>query len=145
MLIVPKGNPAQVTELADLAKDFHPLVKDFLGVLNRRDRLGILPQIIDAFEAEDNRRRNRVEVTLTTAAAIDDALRDQITAMLRAYLQREPIVEHELRPEILGGFVARANDILIDGSVKTRLETLKKALLTRGEDEIQSRRDFISY
>ncbi|MFA5863695.1 MAG: ATP synthase F1 subunit delta [Phycisphaerae bacterium] len=130
--------------LQQFQNDFHPLSMNFLGVMNHRDRLGILPAVIQAFAQEDDRRNKRVKVKLWTAVPIDEHLRQDIMQTLQKYLQKEPIVDHQIRPEILGGFVARAGDLLIDGSVKTRLSTLQKNLLRRGEDEIQSGRDFIS-
>jgi F0F1-type ATP synthase delta subunit len=47
-------------------------------------------------------------------------------------------MSHQVRPEIIGGFVAKAGDFLIDGSVRTKIKELQKQLIMRGEDEIQS-------
>jgi len=131
--------------LGELGGGFHPVVMSFLGVMNRRGRLGLLPQVFTAFAAEDDRRSGRVKVKLTTAVSIDGHLTEEIMAALRKYLKKEPVIEHQLKPEILGGFIAQAGDLLIDGSIRTRLVMLNKSLLRRGEDEIQSGRDFIGY
>jgi F-type H+-transporting ATPase subunit delta len=105
--------------------------------MNRRNRLGLLPEVIRAFAEEDDRRKNRVQVALYTATPVDKNMMGEITDILRDYLLKEPMVHHQVRPEILGGFVAQAGDFLIDGSVKTKLSELQKQLIMRGEDEVQ--------
>ena len=129
--------------LDQVDENFHPLLVKFLSVMNRRNRLGILPEMMDAFRDEDDLRNQRIRVKLTTAVPIDPALTQEIRQWLQKYLGKEPILEPRVKPDILGGFIALADDVLIDGSIKTRLATLQKNLLRRGEDEIQSRRDFI--
>ncbi len=131
--------------LNELGADMHPVVRSFLSVMNRRGRLGILPQVIVAFAKEDDRRNKRINVKLSTAVSIDGHLMEDITAALRKFLRKEPIIEHRIKPEMLGGFIAQAGDLMIDGSIKTRLVMLNKSLLRRGEDEIQSGRDFIGH
>ncbi len=137
--------PAEDREklLRDLGQGSHPLVMNFLNTLNARGRLGILSEVIQAFSEEDDRRNNRVRVKVTTAVAVDGHLMDDLRKILRKYLNQEPIMEQRVDPEIIGGFIAHAGDLLIDGSVRTRIKALEAKLLTRGEDEIQSRRDFI--
>jgi F-type H+-transporting ATPase subunit delta len=131
--------------LGELGGAMHPVVRSFLSVMNRRRRLGLLPQVIAAFAKEDDRRNNRVNVKLSTAVTIDGHLMEEITATLRKYLKKEPIIEHQIKPNMVGGFIAQAGDLLIDGSIRTRLVMLNKSLLRRGEDEIQSGRDFIGH
>jgi F-type H+-transporting ATPase subunit delta len=131
--------------LGELGVGMHPVVLSFLSIMNRRGRLGMLPQVIVAFAKEDDRRCNRVNVKLSTAVSIDAHLMEEITAALRTYLKKEPIIEQQIKPELLGGFIAQAGDLLIDGSIRTRLVMLNKSLLRRGEDEIQSGRDFIGH
>jgi len=129
--------------LRELGQGSHPLVMNFLNTLNARGRLGILSEVIQAFSEEDDRRNNRVRVKVTTAVAVDGHLMDDLRKILRKYLNQEPIMEQRVDPEIIGGFIANAGDLLIDGSVRTRIKALEAKLLTRGEDDIQSRRDFI--
>ena len=123
--------------LETLNGSLEPVLQSFLGVMNRRNRLGLLPEVIRAFAEEDDRRKNRVQVALYTATPVDKNMMGEITDILRDYLLKEPMVHHQVRPEILGGFVAQAGDFLIDGSVKTKLSELQKQLIMRGEDEVQ--------
>jgi F-type H+-transporting ATPase subunit delta len=130
-------------KLSNGEEDF--VMRNFLGVLNKRNRLGVLPDIIKAFSDLDDVRSSRIRVKVTTPTGIDRHLQEEIEASLRNYLKKEPMVDYHINPEIIGGFVARAGDLLIDGSIRTQLGMLKKTLIRRGEDEIQSGRDFISH
>jgi F-type H+-transporting ATPase subunit delta len=115
-----------------------PVLHSFLSVMNRRNRLGLLPEVIGAYLSEDDVRKNRVNVKLYTASPVDKNMMDEIVDILRDYLLKEPVMSHQVRPEIIGGFVAKAGDFLIDGSVRTKIKELQKQLIMRGEDEIQS-------
>jgi F-type H+-transporting ATPase subunit delta len=131
--------------LQNVCGEFHPVIRSFFDILNRRNRLGLLPEVIRALLNEDDKRNHRMKVKLFTATSVDKQMMDQIVQILRAYLLAEPMITHQIQTDLIGGFVAQAGDFLIDGSIKSRLSSLQKQLLMRGEDEIQSRRDFIGY
>jgi F-type H+-transporting ATPase subunit delta len=123
--------------LKKLGGSLEPVLQSFLSVMNRRNRLGLLPEVIQAYSKEDFDRKNKIQVSLYTASPVDKNMMDEIVSILREYLLKEPIVSYQVRPELLGGFVAKAGDFLIDGSVRTKIKELQKQLIMRGEDEIQ--------
>ena len=121
-----------------LAEQLDPLVIGVLTVMNRRNRLGVLAALGEAFSAEDDRRLGRVPTRVTTATAIDADQMAEIRRPIGRHIGAEPMIEHRIDPSILGGFVARAGDTLMDSSVRTQLATAKEQFIVRGEDEIQS-------
>ncbi len=116
-----------------------------LAVMNRRGRLGMLPEMIAAFRDQLDRLRGRVRTRLTTATDVDETTLADIRKALGTYLKREPVITHRVDPAIMGGFVARAGDTLIDASVRTQLAMMKERLTQRGEDEVQSGRDHVGH
>jgi len=126
-----------------LAGEFDPVILGLLEVMNRRGRLGLLRGLVEAFLAEDDRRQGKIPVSLTTAEEVDQTLMEEIDDALSQFLAKKPIITHRIRPEILGGFIAQAGDLLIDASVRSQLSRVRDSLLVRGEDEIQSGRDYI--
>jgi F-type H+-transporting ATPase subunit delta len=136
---------ARAKVLQNICREFHPSIRSFLDIMNHRNRLGLLPEVIQALRNEDDKRNHRMKVKLFTATSVDKQMMDQIVQILRAYLLAEPMITHQIQPDLIGGFVVQAGDFLIDGSIKSKLSSLQKQLLMRGEDEIQSRRDFIGY
>ncbi len=127
-----------------IARDFDPVMTAFLGVLNTRMRLWLIPEITEAFISEDDERNNRLKVTLTTADQVDKYILEDIEGILQQYLEKELIITHEIDAGIISGFVIRAGDLLIDGSARIKLTNLTNNLMRHGRDEIQSGRDFIS-
>ncbi len=63
------------------------------------------------------------------ARAVDDATRKLIAERLSKVLGKEAIPHVRVRPEILGGLVVRTGDTIYDGSVRRRLEGLRRELL----------------
>jgi len=109
--------------------DLLPPMANLLGLLLRRRRLGSLPAIARQFRRLHNRREGIVEATATSAAALGSA---EVAAMRERLEQiTGGTVELDLRvdPELLGGVQVRLGDLLIDGSVRGRLERLRSRLV----------------
>ncbi len=104
--------------------------QNFLRLLIENDRLAALPDIADRFNALKAAAENTVKVTLVTATDADTDVADRIAANLEKKLGRKVELELEIDGELLGGAVIRAEDMVIDGSVKTRLRQLAEALIS---------------
>jgi F-type H+-transporting ATPase subunit delta len=117
------------------------LFTHFLLVVNDHDRLDLLRPILSAYRAEYERRTDRMHVLVRSAVPLADDQRDRLLAELREAYRREPVLETQVDPELLGGLVVRVGDYQYDGSVRTRIDTLRKQLIERSSHEIQSGRD----
>jgi F-type H+-transporting ATPase subunit delta len=130
---------------AALAKVFgptaSPLFADFLRVLNRKDRLGLVKLIAIAYRSLRDEAANRVRVLVEAAATLTEAQEAEVAKTLATTLGKTPIVVVRLSPELIGGMIVRVGDKVFDTSVRTKLLTLKNQLTARGTHEIQSRRD----
>jgi F-type H+-transporting ATPase subunit delta len=105
---------------------------DFLQVVLSRNRLWALPETAEAYVKILDRRMNRVPVVLATAAPVADADLDAWRVRLRASLGKEPVLTHEVRPELIGGAVLRVGDTVADGSVRRRLIELRSRFQRAG-------------
>ena len=103
--------------------------KNLLRLLAENERLGALPEIAAQFEQLKSQAENKVKVTVTTATEVDDALKAKIAERLRKKLGRDVELELALDPGLIGGAVIRAEDMVIDGSVRSRLEQLAASLI----------------
>jgi F-type H+-transporting ATPase subunit delta len=105
-----------------------PQVSNVLGLLLRRRRVDSLVDIAREFRRLYNRRAGIVEATATSALPLDA---DEVAA-LRQRLERMTEGKIELAldvdPRLLGGIQVRIGDLLIDGSVRGRLERLRGRL-----------------
>jgi F-type H+-transporting ATPase subunit delta len=101
---------------------------NFLKLLLEYGRVGVLPEIAGHFETLKAQIENTVDVTITAAAELSGAQQETIAAALKKRLGRNVNLSTELDENLIGGAVIRAGDVVIDGSVRTRLERLSNAL-----------------
>ncbi|MCS7003274.1 MAG: ATP synthase F1 subunit delta, partial [Dehalococcoidia bacterium] len=108
--------------------DVDPLARNFLALLVQRNRLGILPEIIDLYAAmlDDERGIARASVTTAVELAPDEA--QQVARRLEELTGKTIRLETSVDPAILGGVIVRIGDKLIDGSTRTRLNMLRQRL-----------------
>ena len=128
-----------------IQKVFEPraseLFVNFLLVLNRHERLDLLRQVLAAARNLFNERRRRVRVQVLSAVPLPEDQCDRLRKELRESLQREPLLDKRVDPDLLGGMVVRVDDWLFDASVRTQLQTIRNQLIEKSTHEIQSRRD----
>jgi len=66
------------------------------------------------------------------ALPLNDENREAISRWLGQMVEHRVVIDARIDPSILGGFIARIGDRLIDGSIRQRLETLKRKLVEAG-------------
>jgi len=102
---------------------------NFLKLLLENGRAAVLPEISTHFEALKAKVENSVDATVTSATKLSKAQVDEIATALKARLGREVRIETEIDENLIGGAVIRAGDVVIDGSLRARLEGLATALI----------------
>ena len=95
-------------------------------LIERRD-LDLVPDIEVSFVRSADVARNLDRVRVTTAVALTDAELEDLRSRL-AEPGRELRLSADTDPSILGGFVVRRGDNLLDLSVRARLQSLASAL-----------------
>jgi F-type H+-transporting ATPase subunit delta len=139
------GRHAKTAVLRDAFTDrSSDLFRNFLMVLNDHDRLDLLRSILAAYRQEHERRTAQIRVLVRSAEPLPDDQRERLLGELRTIYKREPVLEMKVDPDLLGGLVVRVGDQLFDGSVRARIDTLRKQLIERSSHEIQSGRDRFS-
>jgi F-type H+-transporting ATPase subunit delta len=101
---------------------------NFLKLLLENDRVAVLPEIADQFEALKADVENTVDAVITSASPLSTAQQQEMAAALKRKLGREIRVSTELDENLIGGAVIRAGDVVIDGSLRARLSGLANAL-----------------
>jgi F-type H+-transporting ATPase subunit delta len=114
---------------------------NFLKVVSRHGRLELLRTIQRAFQKLYNERAGRVEVLVQTAEPLTDDLYGRIADRLRASLGREPVLNVQVDPELIGGVVIRIGDTVYDGSVARRLVRLRDDAAAKIAREIRHHAD----
>jgi len=107
------------------------LTINFAYFMVERQRLPILSNVVEEFESMADAHQGLEHARVTTAISVDDKEKNVLSDRLAAMTQKKVILTTEVDPAILGGFVARIGDKLIDGSTRAKLEALKAKLLTQ--------------
>ncbi len=93
-----------------------------------------------------DRRRGRVAVKVRTAAPLDQAQIEALRAKVAGLTQGgEPVLNVVTDPDLIGGLVVQIGDVVLDASVRNRLEQIRKRLIEGKTHEIQKRRDQFSH
>jgi F-type H+-transporting ATPase subunit delta len=125
--VVPADKKRAV--LAELLPAISLEVSRFLGILARRDRLNLVPEIAVAFRRLLNEHRGVAVAEITTAVPIDERQKTVIASRLGRRLGKTVVLETRIDPSIIGGVIAQVGDNVIDGSVRGRLERLRRSLI----------------
>jgi F-type H+-transporting ATPase subunit delta len=116
-------------------------VLNFLKVLSRHGRLGLVRQAARWVKSLHATRRGMTDVEVRVAAPLDDATYTEIQTQLRKSLATEPVLTVKVDPALLGGVVIRVGDRVYDGSVQSQLERTRAAMIQKATEQIESRRD----
>ena len=105
-----------------------PLTTNFLGVLAANRRLAKLPAIISAFKAIAAAQRGEVSATVTSAHPLSATQLTSLKNKLTAREGRTVMLTASVDPDLLGGLVVTIGSQRIDASIRTRLNSLAKAM-----------------
>lgn len=111
--------------ISKLAQGGEPLVEKSLQVLLRNGRLSLLPDLNEAFDERYRARERSLAVRLTTAVPIDDRQAESLRKQLEGATGQTVTLQRTVDPAILGGVVLRVRDLLVDASVRRRLDALR--------------------
>lgn len=100
----------------------------FVALLVENRRADLLPDVAALFEELKRESERVLKVTVRAAAPVGDAQVDAIRAALKKRFNRDIELEQRVDPSVIGGAVIDAGDMVIDGSVRGRLERLEQAL-----------------
>jgi F-type H+-transporting ATPase subunit delta len=107
----------------------NPLLANFLGVLNVHGRLGLLDEIIGAYGDLLDELFGKVEVDVTVAQRLGPDELEQVRQRVGAALKKDAVVHQYVDESIIGGLVLRVGDKLIDASVRSQLEAIRRQFL----------------
>ena len=87
-----------------------------------------MPGVVLSFQKLLDRERGVASATITTATELNDAIKAQIEGRLAGITGQMINAEYHLDQNLIGGFTARVNDVMIDASVSRQLERLHESL-----------------
>ncbi len=101
---------------------------NFVRLLVENQRLALLPEIAQMYEALRAEAEKSVDVVVASAFELSEAQKQKISDSLKKRMGRDIKLACEVDKALLGGVVIRAGDKVIDGSARTRLSEMASAL-----------------
>ena len=126
----PNQTAAQrAATLSGLVGDAAPsAVANLLSIMADNGRLSLLPEVAVLFDQLKQAVESTVAVHVTSAYPLSDAETQQLADTMQEKLARSITLTSETDPSLLGGALIRADDLVIDGSVRGRLNKLAGTL-----------------
>jgi F-type H+-transporting ATPase subunit delta len=124
--IIPSDKKEKILDAITTGK-ISTLTATFNKLLIRKGRESFLPEIVVAFIQQYKDFKNIHIVTLTTATAVSEELKQAIVDKVKATTSMQNIeLRTEVKEDIIGGFILETGDLLIDASIAFDLSNIKK-------------------
>jgi F-type H+-transporting ATPase subunit delta len=107
----------------------HALTSGFVNFVVGLGRATDLSAIVDELVARSAAARDKVVAEVRSAISLDDATVERLAAALSRRTGKDVEVKVVVDPSVMGGIVAQVGDVVIDGSVKSRLQSVREALV----------------
>jgi F-type H+-transporting ATPase subunit delta len=126
--LIGRSDAARAIGATAGALGLDPVTTNFLGVLAQNRRLGALPAIIRDFQTLAARHRGETSAEVVTAHPLDQGQMAALQARLKSMVGTEVAIDARVDPAILGGLVVKLGSRQIDGSIRTKLNSLATAM-----------------
>ena len=102
--------------------------RNFIRLLAENGRVGILPEITAGFETLRAEAERTIDVNVTSAAPLTEQHKTELVASLEKRFGRDVRLHCEVDESLIGGAVVRAGDLVIDSSLRGRMQQLASSL-----------------
>ncbi|RLA89170.1 MAG: ATP synthase F1 subunit delta [Deltaproteobacteria bacterium] len=119
-----RGVLLRVTELIKLS----PMVSNFVKLLFDKRRIDAVLGISQVYQQLVDQLENISRAQVKIAVPLEEATLSRIRETLEKITGNTVVMEVEEEPAIIGGIIARAGDLILDGSVRTQLQSLTESL-----------------
>jgi F-type H+-transporting ATPase subunit delta len=103
-------------------------LNNFIALLATNKRLTLLPEISALYEIHRAEQEKTLDVDVTSFSELSNAQQQRLIESLSQRLQRKVALKIKIDPSLLGGAIIQAGDLVIDGSVRGKLNKLSTGL-----------------
>lgn len=107
-----------------------PSALNAVRYLATRRRLVVLPDIAKRLDSLSDEKQGVVRATVTSAAPLSEAFYQRLAEELAKLVGNKVVLDRREDPSLIAGVVTRIGDNTIDGSLRGRLDTLERTLLS---------------
>ena len=128
-VVPPASKRAVVAELVERSAELSPVTVRLLALLAERNRLALLPELLEVYRDRLMAHRGQVRAQLTTTTPLAGERTREIARRLEGATGRDVTVETRVDPALIGGVVVQIGSTVWDGSVARHLSRLRQRLL----------------
>ncbi len=111
-----------------IADKLDPRQQNLVKLMAENGRLRALPEVLQQFETFRAEAEGKIEAEVISAFDLTPEQEKAITDMLKSKLGRDVSITISTDESLIGGVVIKAGDTIIDGSMKSQLESLALTL-----------------
>jgi len=126
--IVSREEHERTLESLGQRLDLGDVVRNFLGLLAQKRRLGYLDGVIEGYRAMLARRRGEVTAEVVSAVPLAEGELAELRESVGRYAGRAVNLTTRVDPSLIGGLVVTVGSRMIDASLKTKLQHLEQAM-----------------
>lgn len=105
-----------------------PLTKNFIGLVAQNRRADLLPAMFNAFLEAAAKARGAVRADVTVPAPLSADQLAQLNGALERAFKTKVVIDTEVDPSLLGGLIVKVGSKMFDGSVRSKLNSLRTSL-----------------
>lgn len=115
-------------ELGSKALDLDVARANFMKQLAENRRLLVLPEIAKLFEQYVNDSEKTMHADVYSVVELSEGFKNTLADALQIKFGRKVMLHTKIDPRLIGGLLIRANDVVIDNSIRSQLERMQQSL-----------------
>lgn len=120
------------------------LLVNALQILNRKNRLDLLPAVIQAYRDEHRERAGHVEVFVRSAVPLSDEQRRELSDAVKRNVDSEPDLIESIDEGLIGGLVIQIGDRKLDTSVARKIRRIADVIHERSGKELARTNNYVT-
>jgi F-type H+-transporting ATPase subunit delta len=114
--------------LAKAVSGAEPELVNFLDLLLEKHRMPVLFRIRRNYDSLWDKENKRLGVTVTSAVELDPEVAERIGSEIEQQTGNKVELQSKVDPDILGGLIVQVGNMVLDTSIRNRLEKLRKSV-----------------
>ncbi|MCX6545140.1 MAG: ATP synthase F1 subunit delta [Acidobacteria bacterium] len=108
--------------------ELSPVLDKLLKMMTGRDRIGLLPDLLEAYRSRLMDHQKVVQAQVTSAVPLTPDRVQKLEASLGALTGRKVLMKTATDPGMMGGIITRIGSTVYDGSVRRQLEKMRERI-----------------
>lgn len=121
----------KIKSIDSVLAQVHPLVRNMAKLLVSKGLVDLAGELKEAYAGLWDKHAGRQRVEVTSAVVLDQQEVDRIAQFVSGLINKEVVVSTQVDESILGGIIIQIGDQLLDGSTRSRLDSLRYSFAGR--------------